>query len=272
MEPKIQKILLIKRSPRDFSHFNSTKILALCIFFFLLCVVAKAAQNQNLDKKLNEEIFEKEIDILYSELLDIEESIGKSLRKIQLLQRIQRNKALHPSISGDTKDTQLHQNSEEQNIHQASHDNYNVGNLFAENSINEELAFTNSFVEKNIFEVKNTTFVKYEYLDTPYFIDSQKDETTKVLVALLENGILGIFSLNSGTLMNQYNISEIRENNSEVFLPHNWLNEVEGFITDLYGSHMTVTISDFKGNVLIIDLTLQSVRLELIINYRFKFL
>jgi hypothetical protein len=127
----------------------------------------------------------------------------------------------------------------------------------------EEIAISNSFVEKSVFEAHNTTFIKFDYLKTPQFVDEEKDYTTKVLIALLGDGSMGIYSLNSGNLLTRFDVNQVlNETNQDTekeFVPVNWSGGIQSLLTDSYDDTMTVTISDFDGNVHILDFELQLV-------------
>ena len=56
------------------------------IFMSLLCFVVSEPENIDIEVQ-----YIKEMDNLYSELLNVEESISKSLRKLQLLKKMQTN-------------------------------------------------------------------------------------------------------------------------------------------------------------------------------------
>ena len=55
-------------------------------FMSLLCFVVSEPENIDIEVQ-----YIKEMDNLYSELLNVEESISKSLRKLQLLKKMQTN-------------------------------------------------------------------------------------------------------------------------------------------------------------------------------------
>jgi hypothetical protein len=129
--------------------------------------------------------------------------------------------------------------------------------MFDDTKTTEELAIANSFVEKNVFQTDNTSFVKFTYLDTPSHVDQEKDSTSRVLIALHDTPKLGFYSLNSGQMNNLFDL-----NNPDIFnnsLDNSWSTKVHSLITDNYNEFMTVSISDSQGNLYILDLIMQSV-------------
>ena len=236
-------------------------ILILCISISTSNEEVSLESDQS-EREVVENDFEKEIDNLYSDLLKAEESISKSLRKLQLLQKIRKDKSSFESFQISSKASlNTLENSEKGEAHHHKNQ-YSMENMFEMNKPKTEVAGTNGFIEKNIFKAENSSFIKFDYLKTPPHVDQQKDFTTKVLLTLLENGSLAIYSLNSGAIMSQFQWTDILNTNedAQVPTPIDWKNDIEGFIPDSYDSEMSVTISEFNGNIYIIDFSLQSVR------------
>lgn len=209
--------------------------------------------------------FNKEMDGLYKELLTIEKSIGRSLRKLQMLKKIQENKVNIPSLrvtEGETSDN----SSSNVDIKDIYTDD-NFSQMFSEGSSMTDLAISNSFVEKtiisSIIDGQNTTIVKFAYLYTPTFVNTEKDFVNKLILTVQADGHIGAYSISSGKLISRFDISssfkQYNTENTTTPMISDWSSEVQGFLTENVEGKMSASISDFNGNVYVIEFKLLTV-------------
>jgi len=232
---------------------STIKLVLFIVSLFLFVVTAQSDTSELESQLINE------MDILYSELLQIEESIGKSLRKLQLLKKIQNNKisipATRATIETETKSTQTPNKTITEEVKYHEEASYEM--LFDEDSSMEELAIANSFVEKTIFESKNTSIVKFSYMSTPYFIDSENSTTSKVLLGMHSDLTLGIYSLSSGAMLG--NLPVINETEKD-----KWYDNIVDISSESRENAMVVCIFNTHGDSYIIDLGLEKVSINII--------
>mmetsp|Transcript_22039 Transcript_22039/g.21783 ORF Transcript_22039/g.21783 Transcript_22039/m.21783 type:complete len:411 (-) Transcript_22039:747-1979(-) len=260
VHPRVRNISKGNKLAKTLQFSLISLLLIICLFLNCVdCVESKPDTKESSEIEAGTQVAH-EIDSLYDELLQIEENIGKSIRKLQLLQKIQKTRVSLHSVQSLNKENAL---NSEINANEGTVDieeDYNYENLFKEKLTHEELSVSNSFVEKNIFELQNSSFVKYAFLDTPAYVDLFRDYTEKVLIGLLNDGNLAIFSLNSGVVVNSYNLTSILSQDPSVPIPQSWEAEVQNFLTSSYESYMSVIFSDSSGNTYIIDLSIQPVK------------
>ena len=140
-----------------------------------------------------------DIESLYSELNQIEGLISKSLRRAQLLKRIE-------SSLNDTSeaiDSSSIHIDEYKPTPTKTQSNNRVNNILKKNyddvlskSHSEEVSLSNNFFEKIVIEANSTELVKFKLMRTPLFVDKYYDDNAKVMVAIHSDGILGICSEN----------------------------------------------------------------------------
>ena len=193
--------------------------------------------------------------------------IGKSLRKIQLLKRIQTNRivvpemGLNPVINVDNNINQATAKSQE-NVDLNEFSNQNLNEETTIEPTIEEIALSNSFFEKVIVDSNNTDFVKFRFLNTPLFVDKDNDFVTKVIVAIHTDGSMGVYSTNTGKMLNQFNlnqkISEIKDSNilsSNI----NWENDIVEFLAETYSENLRTSILTTQGNMYIFEFKIEKV-------------
>lgn len=121
----------------------------------------------------------------------------------------------------------------------------------------EQTAFTNSFVEKTVIEANNTDFVKFRFMNTPGFVDKNFEYNSKVMVAVQSDGTLGVYSLNTGSLVCQFDldqlVAEVADSNI-VRRAVDWANDVVELLTETYANNMRVVVLTADGNCVVFDM------------------
>ena len=191
--------------------------------------------------------------------------IGRSLRKIQLLKKIQTNRIIVPEMGiQPVNQTENHRdnilNKENRKLDILSEKIFNNDNI--EEPTIEEIALSNTFFERITFEAKNTSFVKFKFLTTPHFVDKDNDYVTKVVIAIHSDGSLGVYSTNTGKMLNQFDLNQKINEIADYIIPTtsiNWSKDIIEFITESFNDNMRVTILTVHGNIYLFELKVEVV-------------
>lgn len=168
---------------------------------------------------------------------------------------------LNPVINADNNINQTTAKSQE-NVDLNEFSNQNLNQETTIEPTIEEIALSNSFFEKVIVDSNNTDFVKFRFLNTPLFVDKDNDFVTKVIVAIHTDGSMGVYSTNTGKMLNQFNlnqkISEIKDSNI-VSSNINWENDIVEFLAETYSENLRTSILTAQGNMYIFEFKIEKV-------------
>lgn len=185
---------------------------------------------------------------------------------IQLLKRIQTNRIVVPEM-GLNPVFDAEENRQTTTKAQDSIDLNEIADQSLDIKINdepsiEEIALSNSFFEKVIITANNTDLVKFKFLNTPLFVDKDNDYNTKVVVAIHSDGSLGVYSTNTGKMLNQFDlnqkIDQIKDSNI-MKADTNWEADIVDFLTETHDEKMRTSILTVHGNMYIFDFKIEKV-------------
>ena len=123
--------------------------------------------------------------------------------------------------------------------------------IYKEDSF-EKLTISNSFIENMVINTERS-IIKFEYLNSPVFVDKNGDSISKLIVAVLDDSSIAIFSSVNGKLLLSNSLAKLDPGLGDIDLASN----LQSLITDSYQQHMIVSLSDLDGNIYALDIGLK---------------
>ena len=213
---------------------------------------------------LTESSVKEDFNSCYLEQNQILESINKPYHKFQYNNEIRSHMIITSEVSGlslnqnqDSKYTSAPVDSINKNIKQTSSEDTS-----SKPHIDEDKP-SNYFIDKIMIEANNTEFVKFKFMTTPLFVDKYYNYNTKVMVAIHSDGTLGTYSINTGKLVDLFDLNQsIAEIKGYNITQKNidWTTDVVEFQTESYGEYMRIIILTVHGNWFIFDLKVKRVK------------
>lgn len=129
-----------------------------------------------------------------------------------------------------------------------------------------------NFIEKHVFITPNNTeFIKFDFLQIPNYVNLEGETTTKHVLGLLSDGTIGVYSMSSGNLLQQIDLSSYNGTiqNLDITFTDNWVSDVVDFKPINAGSDFAFLLLTRKGEVIIVHLELKHIK-DQSINASFK--
>ena len=116
----------------------------------------------------------------------------------------------------------------------------------------DDLSSNKDFIEKHVLTTPaNSSILKYTFLNTPAFISADGETISKVVVCLLDDFTLHVYSLESGEQLKTISIMETVHADSDVSLIDS---EVVSLIPNDLAREMSLILMLRNGNVYNINL------------------
>lgn len=197
-----------------------------------------------------------------SQLSEIDDKIQRAQRRLQLINQIKAKRIAIPSLAGvESYEKHQHLNFSQLNFE-------DMGMLFGDDKSLDNIAVSKNFIEKNIIDSGSlnpglsagSEILKFVFLDTPNFMSDDNESITKVVVCLLADKSLSIYSAMSGKFITNspLSFSDFNALNEETDLK----SSVAGMQATSSGNEFAVIILIKTGNVYIINFELK--RLEVL--------